>query len=140
MSLNYIFGGSGAGKSQYIYDEILNRASKEPGKNFLIVVPDQFTMQTQKDLVTLSPGNCIMNIDILSFSRLTHRIFEECGFDKRPILDDTGKSLVLRKLSGNIAEDLTILGKNLSKQGYIHEIKSSISEFMQYRIGKDEIE
>ncbi len=138
MSLNYIFGGSGSGKSRYIYNEILDRASKEPGKNFLIVVPDQFTMQTQKDLVTLSPGNCIMNIDILSFSRLTHRIFEECGFDKRPILDDTGKSLVLRKLSGNIAEDLTILGKNLSKQGYIHEIKSSISEFMQYGIGKEE--
>ncbi|MBO4377106.1 MAG: exodeoxyribonuclease V subunit gamma [Lachnospiraceae bacterium] len=140
MSLSFIFGSSGAGKSRFIYDEVLSRADKEADRNFLIVVPDQFTMQTQKDLVLLSPGKCIMNIDVLSFSRLTHRIFEECGADRRPVLDDTGKSLILRKLSGELAPKLRILGRNLSKQGYIHEVKSSISEFMQYGIGKDEME
>lgn len=139
MSLRFCFGCSGSGKSTYIYNEIIEKATKEFDRNFLIVVPDQYTMQTQKEMVAKSPNNCIMNIDVLSFSRLSHRIFEECGYDSRPVLDDTGKSLILRKIAGDINPELPILGRNLNKQGYIHEVKSSISEFMQYRIGKEEM-
>lgn len=48
-------------------------------QNFMIVVPDQFTMQTQQELVTMHPCQGIMNIDVLSFGRLSHRILEEWG-------------------------------------------------------------
>ena len=46
MSLRFYFGPSGSGKSHRIYEEIMQRAAQEPGRNFLIIVPDQFTMQT----------------------------------------------------------------------------------------------
>ncbi|MGN0431231.1 MAG: helicase-exonuclease AddAB subunit AddB [Lachnospiraceae bacterium] len=141
MSLRFVFGGSGVGKSTRIYTEILERAAKEPSRNFFIIVPDQFTMQTQKELVT-HPANTrkgIINIDVLSFGRLSHRIFEEVGKKELPVLDDTGKSLVLRKVAGKLKEELPYLGSNLDKQGYIHEVKSAISEFMQYGIGVEEV-
>lgn len=142
MSLRFVFGGSGAGKSTRIYTEILERAKEEPARNFLIIVPDQFTMQTQKELVT-HPANTrkgIMNIDVLSFGRLSHRIFEEVGKKDIPVLDDTGKSLVLRKVAGQLKEELPYLGSHLDKQGYIHEVKSAISEFMQYGIGVGDVQ
>ncbi len=141
MSLRFVFGGSGAGKSTSIYTEILERAEAEPTRNFLIIVPDQFTMQTQKELVThpVNKRRGIINIDVLSFGRLTHRIFEEVGKKEIPVLDDTGKSLVLRKVAGGLKDQLTYLGSNLDKQGYIHEVKSAISEFMQYGIGVDDV-
>ena len=60
-----------------IYSEILKRAKKEPERNFLIVVPDQFTMQTQKEIVTLHPNHGSMNIDIVSFQRLASRILTD---------------------------------------------------------------
>ena len=50
MSLKFIFGPSGAGKSRLLYEDIIRRAEADKKKNFLIIVPDQFTMQTQKDL------------------------------------------------------------------------------------------
>ena len=34
MSLRFIFGGSGAGKSTLLYAEIIERAEKEPERNF----------------------------------------------------------------------------------------------------------
>ena len=104
-----------------------------------MIVPDQFTMQTQMDFVTASPKGGIMNIDILSFSRLAHRIFEETGGNRKPVLDDTGKSLVLQKVAANLKEQLPTLGSFLHKQGYIHEVKSAISEFMQYGIGTEDV-
>ena len=93
MSLRFVTGASGSGKSTYVYKDIIGRSQKEPAGRFLIIVPDQFTMQTQLDLVTMHDKKGIMNIDVLSFGRLTHRIFEEQGGMELPMLDDTGKSL-----------------------------------------------
>lgn len=139
MSLKFVFGPSGSGKSRLIYSEITERAGKNPGQNFLIVVPDQFTMQTQKELVLLNDRGGIMNIDVLSFGRLNHRIMEEVGREEIPVLDDTGKSLVLQKVAANLKEELPVLGSFLHRQGYIHEVKSAISEFMQYGIGTEDV-
>lgn len=140
MSLCFYFGPSGSGKSHRIYEEIMQRAAQEPGRNFLIIVPDQFTMQTQKDLVMRSDRGGILNIDVLSFGRLSHRILEEVGTKEMPVLDDTGKSLVLQKIAADLKEQLPAMGSLLHKQGYIHEVKSAISEFMQYGISTQDMD
>lgn len=140
MSLRFCFGPSGSGKSHRIYEEIMQRAAEEPGRNFLIIVPDQFTMQTQKDLVMRSDRDGILNIDVLSFDRLSHRILEEVGTKEMPVLDDTGKSLVLQKVAADLKEQLPAMGSLLHKQGYIHEVKSAISEFMQYGISTQDMD
>ena len=140
MSLRFYFGPSGSGKSHRIYEEIMQRAAQEPGRNFLIIVPDQFTMQTQKDLVMRSDRGGILNIDVLSFGRLSHRILEEVGTKEMPVLDDTGKILVLQKIAADLKEQLPAMGSLLHKQGYIHEVKSAISEFMQYGISTQDMD
>lgn len=140
MSLRFYFGPSGSGKSHRIYEEIMQRVAQEPGRNFLIIVPDQFTMQTQKDLVMRSDRGGILNIDVLSFGRLSHRILEEVGTKEMPVLDDTGKSLVLQKIAADLKEQLPAMGSLLHKQGYIHEVKSAISEFMQYGISTQDMD
>ena len=91
MSLQFYFGASGAGKSKKLHDDIIEESIKHPERNYLLIVPDQFTMQTQMDLVVEHPQHAIMNIDVLSFGRLTHRVIEEVGGADLPILDDTGE-------------------------------------------------
>ena len=139
MALQFYFGPSGSGKSKRLHQDVLHMAAKDPDCNFLFLVPDQFTMQTQMDLVKESPNGGIMNIDVLSFGRLTHRIFEETGYGRKPVLDDTGKSLVLRKVASSVKEELPVLSGNLNKIGYIHEIKSAISEFKQYGLSVERV-
>lgn len=96
-------------------------------------------METQKQLVLMHPKHGIMNIEVLSFGRLTHRVFEEIGGDNLPVLDDTGKSLILRKLAAEHEQELTVLSGRMKRMGYINEVKSAISEFMQYGIGQEEL-
>lgn len=140
MALQIITGGSGSGKSTYVCEQILKEGELHPEKKYFVIVPDQFTMQTQMDFVNKSSCGGIMNIDILSFSRLAHRIFEETGGSRKPVLDDTGKSLILRKIAGTMKDQVPVIGNNLNKQGYIHEVKSAVSEFMQYGIGEEQLE
>ncbi|MDO4452028.1 PD-(D/E)XK nuclease family protein [Faecalimonas sp.] len=134
MSLQFIFGSSGAGKSHYLQQYIVEKSMENPTGNYFVIVPEQFTMQTQKDLVMAHERKGIMNIDVLSFGRLAHRIFEEVGGNQRTILDDTGKSLILRKIAGDNEGELKVLRGNLKKHGYIGEVKSVLSEFAQYNI------
>ena len=55
---------------------------------------------------------------------------DQTGYGRKPVLDDTGKSLVLRKVASSVKENLPVLSGNLNKIGYIHEIKSAISWYL----------
>ena len=50
MALQFVFGGSGSGKSHYLYQRITREARENPDRTYMVIVPEQFTMQTQKDL------------------------------------------------------------------------------------------
>ena len=140
MPLKFVFGSSGSGKSHYLYRCVIDESVRHPERNYIVLVPEQFTMQTQKDLVTMHERRGIMNIDVLSFKRLAYRVFEETGKGSLPVLDDEGKNLILRKIAGDYENRLHVLRGNVRKLGYISEVKSVISEFAQYDIGEDEIE
>ena len=134
MALQFILGNSGSGKTEYIYRETAKEASCNPKRNYLVIVPEQFTMQTQRKLVDVSPNKAIMNIDVLSFKRLAYRVFDELGICDLEILEETGKNLVLRKVAQEQEEKLGVFRSNMKHMGYISEIKSLISEMMQYNI------
>lgn len=139
MSLQFVMGPSGSGKSHYLYEWVTNESLQHPDKNYVVLVPEQFTMQTQRDLVMASPRKGILNVEVQSFHRLAKKVFEEVGETNRVVLDDIGKNFVIRKIAGEQQGELRVLGNNLKKLGYISEIKSIISEFTQYDIQPETI-
>ncbi|MCR5416254.1 MAG: exodeoxyribonuclease V subunit gamma [Pseudobutyrivibrio sp.] len=139
MSLSLIIGSSGSGKSTHIYNRIIEEAMAHKDKNYLVIVPEQYTMSTQRLLVAMHPHHSIMNIDVLSFNRLAYRIFEELGVGVHSVLDDTGKSLVIRKLVDDNIEKLGALRSNMTRISYITQVKSLISEMTQYNITPEKL-
>ena len=134
MALRLILGASGSGKSRLLFDTVLKRAREHPEGRFIVLVPEQFTMQTQRDLVELSSCGGILNIDVLSFTRLAYRVFEQTGVEKRAVLSETGKSLMLRLIAAREGKDLQLLSGILDRPGVIGEVKSILSELDQYGI------
>lgn len=140
MPLQFIIGNSGAGKSYTAFQSLISDAMSHPEKLYYVIVPEQFTMQTQKTLVQMHPDGGILNIDVLSFERLAYRVLEETGGDIRSVLEETGKNMVLQKLVQKHQKELVYLKNQMKKPGYLDEVKSLISEFMQYRVGDEEIQ
>ena len=140
MSLQFVLGNSGFGKTTCLYEKIIQESMEHPEVRYFCVVPEQFTLQTQRDFVRMHPRGGILNIDVVSFQRLAFHVLEEVGAGGRMILEETGKNMVLRKLAKEHEEELTILGRNLKKLGYISEVKSLISEFTQYQVTPDLLE
>ena len=91
-------------------------------------------MEIQRNLTELHPRKGILNIDVLSFQRLALRVLEDLGADRRRILEETGKNLVIRRAAMEHRKELTLLGGSMEKNGYISQVKSMISELAQYRI------
>ncbi len=140
MSLQFILGGSGAGKSHYLYNRVIEESMLEEENRYLVLVPEQFTMETQKDFVTMHPRHGILNIDVLSFMRLAYRVLEETGKGKEPILEDIGKTMVLRRVLEERKDELVYFKSNIRKPGFVDEIKSMLSELYQYSIEEEELE
>lgn len=140
MALQFIFGNSGSGKSAWLYEYVLKKAKQYPQKDFLFLVPEQFTMQTQKEFVNRHPAHSILNIDVLSFQRLAYRVFDDLGMMDFVVLEETGKNLVLRKVAAAEEKNLQLLGGSIRKTGYISELKSLISELAQYYVTPEDLE
>lgn len=112
MQLKFSYGGNYATSVYYwkfrfrkvlhSFQSVIQEAREHPEQLFYVIVPEQFTMQTQKTLVEMHPDGGILNIDVLSFERLAFRVFEEVGGDTRKILEETGKNMVLRSWSRSI--------------------------------------
>ena len=136
MALRLWLGPAGSGKSHEMYTHILKEARIHPEIEYLVIVPEQFTLQTQKNLAVLDENHGILNVDVLSFARLAHRITEEVGGEScnAVLLNDMGKNLILRRVAAEHEEELTVFANKLKRLGYITEVKSLISEFMQYGI------
>lgn len=134
MALHLILGNPGSGKSYRMYEELIQQSMKEPDRSFLCIVPEQFTLSTQRQLIRLHPDHIIRNIEVLSFARLSYRIFNELGTKKPDTLEEVGKNLVLRRVAEKKADQLTVLSRQMKKPGYISELKSLISELQQYDI------
>ena len=139
MSLRYVIGSEGSGKTEWMYREMLRLCEEQPDASVYYFVPDQATLQAQKDLVKRHRNGCVMNIDILSFSRLKFRLIEELGDCFPTILDDIGKSMVLKKVLYETDGRTVLYSGKHRKPGFVSEMKSMISEFQRYLVDADKL-
>lgn len=140
MSLTFILGASGAGKTEWLYEKALQTAKEHPERTVLVIVPEQFSLQTMKDLIVRSETKSMSNIEVLSFLRLSYRVFEELGIVPGELLSDVGKSLLIKHVVNRCAGELRAFASNAKKAGFIDEMKSVISEFYQYGITPEALE
>lgn len=140
MSLQFILGGAGSGKSTYLYRMISREAAEHRNKNFIVLVPDQFTLETQKTLVEQSGRGGILNVDVLSFHRLAYRVFEEVPALRKTVLEDMGKMMLLRKVFSEQKGNLKYFKRGLHKPGFLDECKSFLCELMQYAVTEDDFD
>ena len=138
MGLQFVFGGSGSGKSTLVFQKVIEQSQQDMAKHFFLMVPDQFTMYTQKEICEMHPRGGIMNIDVLSFSRLIHRIADEVGQKERVMLDDLiGYEIQKKKLVDNTeafikglpANNVLLYGdRGTGKSSTIHAILNAYKE------------
>lgn len=137
MALQFVIGRAGSGKSRSMYQHMIKESELHPNKNYIAVVPEQYSMETQKEILFIHDRKGSFNIEVTSLNRLAYTIFEEQGVSGYKVMDDLGKTLVMRKVLEDCKKDLIIYKDKTAMPGFAEKMKMVVSEFKQY--GIDEI-
>ena len=134
MLLRYITGRAGAGKSWQVYSEIHKALSLPIDKPLILLVPEQYTLQAERDLIQHLQVNGIMQVEVLSFTRLANRVFSEVGGLTRVMLNEQGKNMILRRVINQNIKSLTIYKQAARQNGFITKCGQMISDLKQYDV------
>ena len=139
MALHIIYGSSISGKTEQMYQWMIQEAAHKPLLRFCLIVPEQASLEAQAALVELHPDHALTNIDVLTFNRLSYRVFRDLHEDERTILSETGKLMLLRLTAERCVERLPALRRNLKREGFLNELKSVVSELAEYNISPESL-
>ena len=129
--LNIFYGRENLDKEKFIYDNIGGRA--------LLVVPDQFTLEAERELIAHSGAKALMDVEVLSLSRLGYRLLEELGGGKRTFIDKYGRHMILSSIAAEEREKLQVFKGLEEKNSFIELVNNFISEMKQFNCGADEL-
>ncbi len=138
MALRYILGKSGSGKTTLCLQEIM--ANGFGNKNLILIVPEQFTLESEKNLINLSKDSAIIKCQVLSFNRLAFHVFRELGKTGNKILEQNGKSMLLKKILLSLEKELEYFAKTANKHGFVLKLSEMISEFYRFNISVEKLE
>ena len=93
--MHFILGRNSSGKSKWLHEQIQSQLNH---KKMIMIVPEQYTLQAEKELIEGLNAKGIMAIEVMSFNRLCHRLLEETGPLKEVPINALGKAMVLRSL------------------------------------------
>jgi ATP-dependent helicase/nuclease subunit B len=134
MSLRFIFGRAGSGKSHYCLDEIKSRLEEGAKHKLVMLVPEQFSFQSERNLLRAVGATGITKAEVLSFKRLCHRVFDQVGGLTHKRINEAGKCMLIYKIMEEINENMKIFGRASKQQGFVDVISNSIKEFKRYNI------
>ena len=137
MGIKYIVGRGGAGKSYRVFTEIKEQLDKKDGNKLILLVPEQYTLQAERDLIQKLGLAGIIDVEVLSFTRLAHHIFNEVGGLAKIHINDIGKNMVLRRVLEEVKSSLTIYKKSTGQEGFVAKINELITEFKQQNLTPD---
>lgn len=145
MGLRIVYGRAGSGKSSFCYNEIkdmVNRNGRDGDgsqKPLLLIVPEQFSLQAEKNLARISGASGIYAAEVLSFRRLAFRVFSEVGGITRRHLDTAGKSMLLFRILDKLGSELKFFSRAALRKGFTETLSDAITEFKRYDIAPEQL-
>lgn len=131
MSLQIVYGRSGTGKTNYIFQEISRNINN--GRKKYIITPEQFSFSAEKELLKSleAQGSAVINAEVLTFARMAHRVSGEVGGSNKTVLSNCGKSMLIYSILANKKNNLKFLGKSDSN---IDMIMTQITELKKHGV------
>ncbi len=139
MSLRFIYGRAGSGKSTWCIDNIKSEIERGSNSPLILIVPEQFSFQAEKRVLERLGEKGAFRVQVLSFSRMAEKVFNEVGGIVRRHMNNAGRSMLIYSVLESNSDKLHIFKKASRKQGFAASISDMITEFKRYNITPEAI-
>ena len=136
MHFNLVYGRSGTGKSNFIYNDIKKKLEEDKEKKIFVIVPEQSNMSAERKLLEITGQNCIMNTEVLTLSRMAYRVLLETENTLKPITK-IGKSMLIFDLISKEKANLNFLGKSMQNVDVVDRL---FTELKKHDVSKESLD
>ena len=121
--LNLFMARECMNKERFIYENIHGKA--------YVLVPNQYTLVAEEQALKYTESACLLDIEILSLSRLGQRALAEQGKENIEILDRYGRHMLLYKIIKSHRDELEVFKSAADQNGFIDMVNDFIADFKQ---------
>lgn len=130
--LNIYTGRESLDKDKFMFDSI--GASLEKGRRVILIVPDQFTLQAEKNAFAYLDVEGLMDLEVLSFSRLANRVFAEVGGGLKTYINNYGKYMMISRILLEENPNLKVFKDLEGSSDFVEKVNNFISEIKNHNI------
>ena len=137
MSVRFIYGRAGSGKSHFCFQDIKRRIDEGCDGPLILLVPEDFSFQAEKDLLRYVGERGLLKAKVLSFKRMAYSVFNEVGGLTKQHMNSAGKAMIIYKIMDEVKRDLKVFSKAVSMQGFVDTMADIITELKIYNVNPE---
>lgn len=136
--LELVFGRCGYGKTEYAFGQI-KELVKNGAKDILLITPEQFSLASERRLLTELKEKGISAVNNSSFSRLANDVKREYGSLSLPPLTKGAKLILMVRAIDAVKDSLDLFNKNLDSLSFVKSMIKINDEMKSCNLSSDEI-
>jgi len=141
VSLRFVLGRSGSGKTHYCLHDIRDRLTGQPdGPPLLMLVPEQATFQAEYALIRTPGLTGTIRAQALSFRRLAFRVMQETGGTALVPIGENGKQMLLYKILRRLSPELQLFQSGAEQMGFIERLGELLTEWKRYGVSPEALD
>lgn len=132
------YGRENVDKEKFIYSQI-KAAAKDRGRRTFVIVPDQYTLEGEKQAFRLLGAQGLMDVEVISMSRLGSRLLSRQGGSRNTFIDKYGRHILLAQVLRDTEKELQVFTGSRRKNSFIELTNNFISEMKQYNVTPEQL-
>lgn len=139
MSLRFIYGKAGSGKTLYCLNDIKRKITSNDNNKIILLVPEQYSYMAQKNIFSLLNEDKSNEIIIWDFKKMARDILKNLGLINRNYLDSSGRSMLIYEILNRKKSEFKTFSMAAQKKGFTGIISGIISEFKRFNLSAESL-
>lgn len=141
MGLTMYIGPSGTGKTQAVYEKIVQTLATCPNEPIILLVPESATYHVERELAEWMPEEGFTTVRVVGFGRLAYQVYQSLGMaeKRRKSLSKVSRNLLLRLIMKREGEQLTLLSQAAKRPTFSQVLQQLFTEFQSFQITSDDL-
>lgn len=136
--LRLILGRAGAGKTTRAMN-MFKTAMQDGRRRLYYIVPEQYSHDAERQLLTICGDTLSLHGEVLSFSRLSNRVFAECGGTGISLLDNGGRILLMSRAVSAVSGKLRMYGSAEQTVDFLEKLAAAAKELKNACVTPEEL-
>ena len=114
--------------------------SRKAGRRLILYVPEQYTLQAERDLITGLDLPGLLDIQVISPRKLRQQVREQAGTGVKRSLNELGRAMAVHRVMTEKAEELQYYRNMTDLPGAVKRVGEALNELRESEITPEELD